>query len=68
MRRSIGRVGSALLNSLLPPARAQASTFGCLPGYCETGKACDPRCCKVCNGVKTCTPCNFGCPDACSNY
>jgi len=68
MRTLIGRAGTALLNVLLPQAKAHASSYGCLPGYCHTGGACDPRCCKVCNGVTTCTPCHYGCPNGCANY
>ena len=51
MRGSIGRLGIAALEFLLPSARAQA----CYDAYCEQSGA-RRRCCKICTGgVKVCS-------------
>lgn len=54
MLRGIGRAGSAVLEALLPTARAQA----CTDSWCEHKKGRGHRCCKLCppNGNKVCTP------------
>lgn len=60
---TIRRAGSAVLNFLLPQAKAQA----CTDGWCETSSQ-GGRCCKQCTGGKVCTRWGFGCPNGCSNY
>jgi hypothetical protein len=64
MLRSIGRLGSVVVDALLPQARAQA----CTTGFCETSSK-GKRCCKICTGgTKVCTSWGFGCPNNCDNY
>ncbi|HJQ00785.1 MAG TPA: hypothetical protein VJ851_04235 [Jatrophihabitans sp.] len=60
MSRSIGRLGSAVLELLLPSARAQA----CTPTYCEHSGT-RRRCCKGCPSGVVCTPWVTG---SCSGY
>ena len=61
MSRSIGRLGSAVLELLLPSARAQA----CTDSYCEQSSG-RRRCCKTCpGGVIACTPWTSG---SCTGY
>lgn len=50
MRQSIGRVGSAILEVLIPSARAQA----CTAVFCQQNGT-RFRCCKFCPTL-TCTP------------
>ncbi len=64
MMRSIGRVGSAVLDALLPQAKAQA----CTTGWCERNSAGRRRCCKQCTGGKVCTAWGSGCPNNCDSY
>ena len=65
MLRSIGRIGSALVNVLLPEAEAQA----CTSGWCEQNSKGQRRCCKLCtSGTKVCTYWGYGCPGGCVNY
>jgi hypothetical protein len=45
MRKSIGRMSSALLETLLPSARA----YACTPPYCQTSGT-KHRCCQNCSG------------------
>ncbi|HEU5470941.1 MAG TPA: hypothetical protein VFV67_09840 [Actinophytocola sp.] len=64
MLRSVGRVGSAILEKLLPQAQARA----CTDGWCETSSK-GKRCCKLCTGgTKVCTAWTYGCPNGCANY
>jgi hypothetical protein len=52
MLRVIGRAGSAVLETLLPGARAQA----CTDSWCEHQSGKGHRCCKLCTGGnKVCT-------------
>ncbi|HJQ00786.1 MAG TPA: hypothetical protein VJ851_04240 [Jatrophihabitans sp.] len=61
MSRSINRLGSAVLELLLPSARAQACTLS----YCEQSGT-RRRCCKNCpGGVIACLPWQTG---SCKNY
>ena len=65
MRKSIGRLGTSILNTLLPQTEAKA----CTDGFCETSSSKGKRCCKLCTGsVKVCTAWGYGCPNGCSNY
>jgi hypothetical protein len=64
MMRSMGRLGSALLDALLPQATAKA----CTDGWCETSAGGRKRCCKQCVGGKVCTAWGYGCPNGCANY
>lgn len=64
MRKSIGRMGGAILSAILPEAKAQA----CTEGWCETCNRTHHRCCKLCPGGKVCTYCGYGCPGGCVNY
>jgi hypothetical protein len=48
MRQSIGKMGSAILELLLPSTRAVA----CTPAWCET-KGSRHRCCHTCPGIGT---------------
>jgi hypothetical protein len=52
MRRGFGRVGSALLNALLPQTRAQA----CTDSFCEHRAGKGHRCCMICTSGKVCSP------------
>ncbi len=63
MRKAIGRVGTAIIEVLLPSAQAQA----CTDGWCETSSK-GNRCCKQCPGGKVCTAYGYGCPNNCDNY
>ncbi|MGI8666565.1 MAG: hypothetical protein ACR2N4_11120 [Jatrophihabitans sp.] len=52
MTKTFGKVGSAVLEALLPSARGQA----CTDSYCQQSGS-RRRCCKVCpGGVVACTP------------
>ncbi len=64
MRQSIGRVGTTILERLLPSAKARA----CTTGWCEKSSSKGKRCCKQCPGGKVCTSWGFGCPNNCDNY
>lgn len=56
MRGSIGRFGTAVLEVLLPSARAEA----CTTGYCQQSGT-RRRCCKYCPGTGTvCLPWQSG--------
>ncbi len=58
----IRRLGSSIMETLLPTARAQA----CTPPYCDHT---NNRCCKMCTGgVKMCAPKNSGCTNSCRGY
>lgn len=48
MRQSIGKMGSAILELLLPSARAAA----CTPSWCQTSGS-RHRCCHTCPGIGT---------------
>jgi hypothetical protein len=63
MLRSVGRIGSAILEMMLPDAPARA----CTDGWCETSSQ-GRRCCKQCTGGKVCTGWGFGCPNGCAHY
>ena len=53
MLRRIGKLGTSLVEALIPSARAQA----CTPGFCEHQDGKGHRCCKICTGgVKICGP------------
>lgn len=61
MRASLGRFSAAVLEVLLPSARAQA----CTTGYCQQSGT-RRRCCKYCPGTGTvCLPWQTG---SCNNY
>ncbi len=64
MRRAIGRVGSAIIDILLPDVKAEA----CTDGWCERNASGQGRCCKQCIGGKVCTYWGYGCPGGCINY
>jgi hypothetical protein len=52
MLRAIGRIGSTVLEALLPSTRAQA----CTASFCEHQDGKGHRCCKFCvGGVKVCS-------------
>ncbi len=60
--RTFRRIGSSIMETLLPTARAQA----CTPGYCDHAKN---RCCKMCTGgVKICASRGSGCADNCFGF
>lgn len=62
MRQSMSRMGSAILELILPSAQAHAA---CTPSWCET-KGSRHRCCKNCSGIgKVCTP--YG-PGTCKTH
>jgi len=46
MLRRIGKLGTSVVEALIPSARAQA----CTPGFCEHQSGKGHRCCKICTG------------------
>ena len=52
MLRAIGRLGSVVLDALLPQTSAQA----CTESFCEHQSGKGHRCCKFCPSGKVCGP------------